>query len=26
MKIAHEFYDYDAADDYGLDAAFLGNN
>lgn len=26
MKIAHEFYDYDAEDDYGLDAAFLGNN
>ena len=26
MKIAHEFYDYDAAEDYGLDAAFLGNN
>jgi ABC-type uncharacterized transport system auxiliary subunit len=26
MKIAHEFYAYDTADDYGLDAAFLGNN
>jgi len=26
MKISHEFYDYDAEDDYGLDAAFLGNN
>jgi len=26
MKIAHEYYAYDSADDYGLDAAFLGNN
>jgi hypothetical protein len=26
MKISHEFYDYDAEEDYGLDAAFLGNN
>src|SRR4030095_246040 len=26
MKISHEFYAYDASEDYGLDAAFLGNN
>ena len=26
MKISHDFYAYDSADDYGLDAAFLGNN
>ncbi|MCI0362038.1 MAG: hypothetical protein L0211_26445 [Planctomycetaceae bacterium] len=26
MKISHEFYDYEAEEDYGLDAAFLGNN
>jgi hypothetical protein len=26
MKIAHDFYAYDAAEDYGGDAAFLGNN
>jgi hypothetical protein len=25
-KIAHEFYAYDAAEDFGVDAAFLGNN
>jgi len=25
-RIAHEFYAYDAAEDYGIDAAFLGNN